>query len=147
MTRVKIKFPAIEPLFQTIIPVRITDLNYGNHLGNDQLLSIIQEARVQWLTSIGLSELDVGGCGLIMADVMVAYKKEGYYGDQLCFSLFIEEIQTTSFDILYHITAKRAEDPILIAEAKTGMVCFDYKTRKIAGLPQGLLKKLSKKTL
>ena len=45
MGRVKIKFPAENPLFITTIHVRIGDINYGGHVGNDAILSIIHEAR------------------------------------------------------------------------------------------------------
>ncbi|WP_255669390.1 hypothetical protein [Myroides oncorhynchi] len=43
MARVKLNLPT-EFIFETKIPVRITDLNYGNHLGNDKLLSISHAA-------------------------------------------------------------------------------------------------------
>jgi acyl-CoA thioesterase FadM len=144
MPRVKIKFPDGKPVFETKIPVRITDMNYGNHLGNDHLLSIIHEARVQWLNSLGCTELDVGGCGLIMADVMIAYKNEGFYGDELLCAVFVDEIQTSSFDVLYRISTERKENRLLLAEAKTGMVCFDYQVRKIVQVPEKLLNKLCK---
>ena len=62
MARIKINIP---PGFITTlsIPVRITDLNYGNHLGNDSLVSILHEARVQWLKLNGYTELDIEGTG------------------------------------------------------------------------------------
>ena len=66
--------------FQTEIPVRITDINYGNHLGNDAILSMMHEARVQFLQSLGYTELDVEGAGMIMADTAIIYKGEGFYG-------------------------------------------------------------------
>ena len=48
MPRVKVALPATFP-FRTEIPVRITDLNYGGHLGNDALLGLLHEARVHFL--------------------------------------------------------------------------------------------------
>jgi acyl-CoA thioester hydrolase len=36
-------------IFSTKINVRISDINYGNHVGNDSFVSILHEARVQWL--------------------------------------------------------------------------------------------------
>ena len=117
-------------------------MNYGNHLGNDHLLSIIHETRVQWLNALGCTELDVGGCGLIMADVMIAYKNEGFYGDDLLCAVFADEIQTSSFDVLYRLSTQRKGERLLIAEAKTGMVCFDYQARKIMPVPEKLLNKL-----
>jgi acyl-CoA thioesterase FadM len=48
MPRIKLK-PLSEYSFHTDIVVRTTDLNYGGHLGNDKLLSLIHEARVAFL--------------------------------------------------------------------------------------------------
>ncbi len=144
MNRVKLKFPKEKSLFQAIIPIRITDLNYGNHLGNDQLLSILHEARVQLLQFYGFSETEIFGVSLIMADVMIAYKNEGFYGDVLKIDLYIEDITTRSFDILYKVHCNRKEKPIMIAEAKTGMVCFDYNDRKIQEIPRAFLEKIGK---
>jgi len=140
MARVKLIFPDKDPLFETKIPLRIGDMNYGNHLGNDRLLALLHEARVQWLHSLKLSELDVGGCGLIMADVMIAYRQEGFYGDVLSVGLFTDAVARSSFDILYKVTTERAGVTVAIADAKTGMAGFDYKNQKISLLPDSLLR-------
>ena len=138
MARVKLKFPDEKPLFSTLIPVRVGDLNYGNHVGNDAVLSLIHEARMQFMHSHGYTELNIEGLGLIMADVMIAYKGESFYGDKLEIALFAEEITLCSFDLLYRITTNRNGKNLDIAQAKTGMVCFDYGNRKIADIPEVL---------
>ena len=135
MARVKLNFPSQKPIFTAQIPLRITDMNYGNHLGNDIVLSIMHDARMQFLASLGYTELEVGGCGMIMADVMIAYRNEGYYGDVLTVELFTDEVGSRSFDFMYKITTTREEKLIEIAQAKTGMVCYDYKTGKVCSIP------------
>ena len=138
MSRVKLKFPDEKPLFETTIPVRIGDLNYGNHVGNDAVLSIIHEARVQLLYSGGYSELNAGGVSLIMADVMIAYKGESFYGDALSVKIYATEVTAHSFDLLYHISTIRNGRQIVIAHAKTGMACFDYDTRRVVAMTDDL---------
>lgn len=142
MPRVKIAFPAQVPLFRCTIPVRITDINYGNHLGNDSMLSIVHEARMQMLTAWGFSEMNAGGTGLIMADVMIAFKNEAFYGDHLTIDIFCEEITTLSFDLLYKITTQRNTETLDVAHVKTGMICFDYSTRKVTPIKTALREKL-----
>ncbi len=111
-------------------------MNYGNHLGNDALLSIVHEARVQFLAIKGYNELDIGGCGLIMADAMIVYKGESYYGDTLKVEIFVDELTRFSFDLLYKVTTIRAVDQVVeIAHVKTGMVCYDYAQKKVVALP------------
>jgi acyl-CoA thioesterase FadM len=134
MGRVKIKFPAENPLFIATIPVRIGDINYGGHVGNDAILSIIHEARVLMLRSKGYTELDAGGNSMIMADVMIAYRGEAFYGDVLTISIYAEEITDRTFDLLYHISTERNGKPADIAHAKTGMACFNYETRKVVAI-------------
>jgi acyl-CoA thioesterase FadM len=138
MTRVKIKFPEHNPLYIATILVRIGDINYGGHLGNDSILSIMHEARMLWLGSKGYTELDAAGPSLIMADVMIAYKNEGFYGDELAVQLYAENVSARTFDLLYRITTVRDGLSIDIAHGKTGMVCFDYDLRKVVGMSEGL---------
>jgi len=135
MARVKLNFPDKKPIFIAQIPLRITDMNYGNHLGNDVVLSIIHDARMQYLASLGYTELEIGGCGMIMADVMIAYKSEGYYGDVLKVEIFADEITSRSFDFMYKLTTVRDVE-IEIAQAKSGMVAYDYSIGKVCSIPE-----------
>ncbi len=144
MSRVKIKFPAENPLFTATIGVRIGDINYGNHLGNDSVLSIIHESRMQMLKQWGGNELNIAGNSLIMADVMIAYKSEAFYGEQLTIGIFAEEVTDRSFDLLYHISTMRDGVSKDIAHAKTGMICFDYNTRRLATITEELKTLLEK---
>ncbi len=139
MARIKLT-PPEKILFRTKIPLRITDLNYGNHLGNDALVSILHEARVQWLKSGGFSELDAGGTGLIMADLAVEYKTEGFYGDDLTVAIGVGDISKLSFDVYYTITNQHGK---LVAQAKTGMVCYDYEKKKVAEISKSFVSFLS----
>ena len=82
MTRVKIEVPQ-RSMGTYHIPVRITDINYGNHVGNDAFVSIIHEARMQWLQQHGYTELNIESAGLIMSDLTVEFKNESFYGDQV----------------------------------------------------------------
>lgn len=138
MSRTKLVFPKAEPLFTTNIAVRITDINYGNHVGNDSLLSIIHEARMQVLSANGMSELNVGGASLIMGESVVCYKGEGFYGDVFEIHIWADDVSTATFDLLYEIKTKRDGMEVLIAEAKTVMICFDYEARKTKPLTEAL---------
>jgi acyl-CoA thioester hydrolase len=135
MARIKIMIPE-KKLTQITIPVRITDINYGNHLGNDSLVSILHEARVEWLAQLGYTELKIEDTGLIMSDLAVEYRGESFYGDKLKISLSVGEITAVSFELFYHV---RNQDDKEIAKAKTGMVCYDYAAKKVAGIPAEFL--------
>jgi len=143
MARIKIDLPEAFS-FSTSLMVRITDLNYGAHVGNDTVLSFIHEARVRYLQSLGYSELNLEGVGLIMADAALVFKNEIYYGDQLLISIRAVEFSRVGFDLIYKMEKKPADQPlILVALVKTAMVCFDYEFKKVVSLPENAEKKLT----
>jgi acyl-CoA thioester hydrolase len=141
MARVKVDIPA-HIHFETRIPIRITDLNYGGHLGNDALLSILHEARLQLLKHFGYDELQLGGASLIMADVAISYKGEGFYGDTLYIKMAFDELNKYGFDITYHVLNQEGRE---VARAKTGMLCFNYQERKLTSLPEEVRAKIGAK--
>jgi acyl-CoA thioester hydrolase len=141
MARIKIELPD-KFFFETIIPIRITDLNYGNHVGNDTILSILHEARVQYLRHYGLEELDFGGVGLIMNDVAVEFKNEIFYGEKIIASVTVGDVSKFSFDVYYKLEKENIDKRILVVLAKTGMVCYDYSAKKVAAVPKEVKYKL-----
>ena len=142
MARIKLLIPE-QKIFSTEIAVRITDLNYGNHVGNDAFVRILHEARVQWLTSKNYTELNIEGASLIMADLAVEYKGESFYGDLLIIEIAVGEISKAGFELYYLIHANRNANNILIAKAKTGMVCYNYEEKKVRELPEKFVQLLS----
>ena len=141
MARNKIQLPS-RFNFSTVIPVRITDLNYGGHVGNDTVLSIIHEARVQFLESRGYKELNVEGVGLIMSDVAIEFRAELFYGDVVTAHVSTGDFTSAAFDIYYRLEKGIASETTVVAIAKTGMVCYDYSKKKIAGIPTNAKSKL-----
>ena len=136
MARVKVALPDTFSC-TTEIPVRITDLNYGGHLGNDALLGILHEARVQFLRSLGMeNDYDpVSKLGLIMVDAAVEYRGEAFHGDVLHVNMAAADPNKYGFDVVYHVHNQAGKE---IARAKTGMLCFDYNVRKLRMLPEAL---------
>ena len=73
MARIKLSFPDDAFYFETNMPVRITDINGANHLGNDALISMLSEARAQFLVNYGVEEADNNGVGIIVTDLATMY--------------------------------------------------------------------------
>lgn len=132
MPRIKLKPLSSYPFFTDIV-VRTTDLNYGGHLGNDRLISLVHEARVAFLAEHGFSEVDCGGVSLILGDTIVVYKGEAFAGDVLRFEVAASEPSRCGFRLFYCVT--RLSDGKAIALVENGMVCFDYEARKRRPLP------------
>ena len=138
MARVKINIP--ESILATIeIAVRITDINYGNHVGNDSFIAIIHEARVKWLKIYECTELNIGGAGLIMSDLEIEFKKESFYGDEIEVQISAGEISKIGFELYYQLFTTRSKNRILLVKAKTGMICYDYTIKKVTTIPSKFL--------
>jgi len=142
MPRIKIDLPD-QFTFSTVIDIRITDINYGGHVGNDTILSIIHEARTRFLKNYGYTELNLDGPGLIMSDAGIEFKNELFYGESVIASVTVSEFTKAAFEIYYKLEKKKEEATVVVAIAKTGMVCYDYQKRKIAPIPEGVKIKLS----
>lgn len=135
MARIKLQLPA-HFSFTTQISVRITDVNYGGHLGNDAMLSLIHEARMQYLQHFGFTELSLGNASLIMSDVAIEFKSEAFYGDVLQVQVTVGEFSRSGFELFYRFTKTIEGKERIVALAKTGMVCYDYNEKKVVPVPE-----------
>lgn len=129
MQRIKINLPNSFS-FSTELPIRITEVNYGGHVGNNSFLSLIHEARMQYLAYYGYTELNFDGAGLIMADVAVEFKQELHYGDTVKISVQAADFDKIGFDIFYLLEKISPTGLLIAGKAKTGMMCFDYNEKK-----------------
>ena len=100
---------------------------------------------MQFLESMGYTEMELAGVGMIMSDVAIEFKNELFYGDIVIASVIAGEISRIGFDLLYKLeTLRPANDDrkVLVAAAKTGMICYDYEKKKIVSVPEEAKKKL-----
>lgn len=141
MPRIQINLPE-KFLYATELMVRASDLNYGNHVGHDSILTLMQEARINFYRSIGFKdELSFDGpVGQIIADAAVQYKSESFLGDILMVKIAVDDITKYSFDMLYQVENKSTGKEV--ARGKTGIVCFNYDLKKVASIPESLGKHL-----
>jgi len=142
MSRIEIDLPA-DFVFTTHLPIRITDINYGGHVGNDTVLSLVHESRMQFLKSAGYTEMNCGGKGLIMTDAAIVFKKELFYGDTVIVSVKAMNFSKISFDLFYKMEKIQEGKTVLVAKVKTAMVCFDYTVKKVAALTEETIEKIS----
>ncbi len=139
MPRVKLEEqPEYEFHYEIVLQVR--DINYGGHLGNDALIGLLHEARLNLLHGLGCSEMNLGDgqTGIILGDLAVNYKAEGFMFDRLSLNSHIGEMGRNSFRIFHRIT----RNDTLIALAETGIVTFNYQDRKIVPVPEDFIQRL-----
>ncbi len=121
-------------IFETEIPVRISDINYGCHVGNDAFISLIHESRIQFFNHLGYTETDIEGKSLVISDLAVIYKSQAFYGDMLKFEVNVADFNNNGSDL--RILCKNSKTGVLVLKAKTGVVFFDYTRKKVASVPE-----------
>jgi len=131
-------------VFETELTVRVSDINYGGHVGHDAILTLMQEARVVFYRQLGFKD-EVsfeGPVGQVIADAVVVYKSESFLGDTLLARIGVGDFTKYGFDMFYQLQNKATGKEV--ARGKTGIVCVDYSRKKVAVVPDILLQKLQK---
>jgi acyl-CoA thioesterase FadM len=141
MSRIVLKLPE-HFNFKTTLEVRIYDVNYGNHLGNNAVLSLIHEARLRFLTHFGFSEQDIGGCGLVVSDVAIIYKAQAFWQDSILIEVAVADFNKYGCDFYFKLTNNNSKK--VLAHAKTGIIAFDYQLKKMLLLPEVFRKTIEK---
>ncbi len=133
MQRIELQLPD-KFVFTTEMPVRVDDVNYGGHLGNDRVLTLVHEARIRFLKEHGYSEMDIDGTGLIQVNTAITYEEEGKLGDLLSIRCAPDNVSPMGFDFYAQLSKEQTDD--VIASVRTGMVGYDTERHQPVRLPE-----------
>lgn len=139
MARIQIRLPS-QFAFATSITLYQSHLNYGGHLDNALLLTLVSEARVRFFKSLGYTELDVEGVGILVADAALQYRSEAFHGEVMVIRLGATDLGRKGFDMVWSMNEQSTQREV--ARGKTGIVFFDYAARKVALMPEVFREKL-----
>ena len=123
--------------FTIHMPVRITDINYGMHLGHMAVVGIFHNARVLFLNSHGFKEMDIEGVGLILLNSHYFFKNEASFNDNLLVSVGIGEFSKLKLNFIYK--AVNQKTGLEVVSGHEEIACFDYTKRKISRIPSSFL--------
>lgn len=114
--------------FSTEIDVTINLINSANHVANENIIALMNEARVRYSKQLGLDK-QADGVSYINADLAVSYKSEAHYGDRLKIEVGAADANKYGCDFVFRIT--RTSDGRLIALSKMAMLAFDYQKSQV----------------
>ncbi len=132
MARVKVSMPE-EFLFRMEYAVRFSDLDYARHLNSVAMVHVLHEARLQFLASLGLTEANIFGLGMVVTDMGVDYRSESFANDVLVIEVGVSRFNKYGCDICFQVTNSALER--VVCNAKQGVVFFDFDKHKIAAVP------------
>lgn len=141
MARIQIRLPS-HFAFSTHITLYQSHMNYGGHLDNALLLTLVSEARVRFFHSLGYTELNIEGVGILVADAALQYRSEAFHGEVMVLRMGATDLGRKGFDLVWSMNEQSTEREV--ARGKTGIVFFDYETRKVVPMPNAFRDKLAK---
>lgn len=133
MARIQLQYPDALFTFSIVLPVRQSDVNAANHLGNDKMATMISEARDAFFIRHGLREAADNTLNTVLTDQVIVYRAESRARDPLRFDIGITDLNKYGGDVIYRVT--RETDGRRIADAKTGFVFFLQQQGRIAAMP------------
>jgi acyl-CoA thioesterase FadM len=124
-------------VFETRLPVMVSHLNAGNQLAHESILTLLQEARMQYLSEEGMTETSLkGSVGFLISQANFNYRAQAAYGDELCIQIYASRFKPGArlFSLNYQVI--RTSDNTIIADAATQHAFYDYQARRITSAPQ-----------
>lgn len=90
------------PEYETIVPLRWSDQDVNGHVNNAKIVTVIEEARIQWLNKDAADEgLTSFDCPKVVVSLNVEYRSPVEVGEDLHLFLSTEHTGRTSFTLLY----------------------------------------------
>ena len=132
MARIELTLPE-QFYYKTSLTVRMTDLNIGNHVGNDQMIGLLSEARFRFFHHFGMENIQAEGLNILVTDIMATYKAPAFGRDVLTFEVGVMDFNKYGGDIIFRVS--RPPEGRIIVFAKTGFVFVQSKTGKITSMP------------
>jgi len=133
MPRIQLN-PPESPIFTTSLDIRVTDLNYGKHMGHMELIGLLHQARVEFLAANGMTEMNIEGRTLIVVDLAVSYRSEAFFGQTLTIDIGLAFEGSRGVEISYAVREKGTG--AMVAVAQTGVVFADPEARAVVQVPQ-----------
>ncbi len=121
-------------VFRTAVALRWSDLDAFNHVNNARYLTFIEQARIEWLESIGTPWV-TDAFGPVLAQTLLNYTRPIEYPARVSVELFATRLGNSSVTLGHRIVA---DDGTLHGDGHAVVVWIDRATGKARRLPDGV---------
>src|SRR5690606_36791840 len=132
--RLHLEFPEFQYSFNTQLTVRITEINSGEHLANDSMISMISEARARFLYQFGIEEVSVNDVGIIVTDLATTYRREAFARETLVFEVGLMDLNKYGGELIFRIAEAEAGEHVALA--KSGFGFYSSLSAKVTSTPE-----------
>lgn len=129
MTDQEVTFDDAVFVFETVMRVRNTEIDAGQHLTLEALTALLAEARAQFLYSKGIKDIDADYQGLIIDNLQLSFNSRVRAREELLFEVGLEQLTDEGGEMAIKIT--RMSDGSLVAKARQHFVNYDYRLNKV----------------
>ena len=140
MPRIQYSLPE-QFVFSTELPIYTSHINWGGHLDNAQLLTLVSEARVRFFQWLGYSEGQIEHCSIVVGDMLVQYKSEAFHGETMQVQLAPTDFNRYGFDLAFQL--REPSTGREVARGKQGIVFIDVAEKKVASVPEAFQARLA----
>ncbi len=117
------------------VNIRFSDLDAFNHVNNACYLTYIEQARIEYFSDIVGWDYNWSKKGIILAKATVDFIFPIHMKDEVHVYTHCNRMGTKSFDLQYRIIKIENEKEVLLSDASTVMVAFDYDLQKSIEIP------------
>lgn len=128
-------------VFSTDLPIYTSHINWGGHLDNAQLLTLVSEARARFFQWLGYSEGQIEHCSIVVGDMLVQYKSEAFHGETMVVQMAATDFNRYGFDLAFQMSDQASGREV--ARGKQGIVFIDLVEKKVASLPEAFRERLA----
>ncbi|MDO8712855.1 MAG: thioesterase family protein [Polynucleobacter sp.] len=122
------------------MPIRWGDMDAYGHVNNTVYFRYMEQARVEWITSLGYS-VTPGAESMLMINGFCNFHQQLAYPGELILKTYIGTIGRSSIDV--YTTMALTDDPeVMAAVGGATMVWVDLKSGKSTPWPDHVLSKL-----
>ncbi|MGP9492389.1 thioesterase family protein [Psychrobacter sp. AOP7-B1-24] len=119
-------------VFETVMRVRHTEIDTGKHLTLESLTALLNEARLRFLYSRGIKEVNADYQGLIIDELQLSVNKLARFREELLFEIGIEPLYDNGGYIVIKVTRMQTGDTV--ATARLHFIGYDFQLNKTATL-------------
>lgn len=124
-------------IFETVMRVRSTETEFGQHMSMESLTSSLIEALKRFFYSRGIKDIDNNYQGLIVNEITVNTLSFVRAREELLYEVGVSQLIENGGHII--IKVSRMFDSSLVAKTKIHFVNYDYRLNQIVSLSQTII--------
>lgn len=129
MARNEISFNDSVFVFETVMRVRNTEVDAGQHISVEAMTSLLTEAKARFFYSKGIKTINADYQGLIVQDLALNFISRVRAREELLFEVGVDRLNEETGTMFIKVT--RMYDGSLVAKSQIEFVNYDYRVNKV----------------